>query len=474
MAQATAYKSVVKNAAYIFFIKLFPALASIAVLILYSRKLPQEDYGLYQDFWVKLLLLGTLAYAGLPVTIITYPAEVLKHFIQRINFRQGSLYAIWFLVCGITLVFFLQKHQLPIILSVAALALYVIHSVQEALIMACKRMNGLLLTNTIYGVFFLYLHIVMMENYKLSTLLGFLLGGMTLRAIVLSFLLSMYYRHIQASVPEGLNLSTVRRLWLHLGFYDLIQTSFRYIDKFILSAIIPAGLFAIYFNGSQSAEVPLLPYLLGAVANSVLIHLSSEHKNKAAGYKLLSVSGRLLSCIVFPLFFFLFFFSRELFLVIFTNRYIESVPVFMIALLVLPLRAYNYTTLLQHLHQGAAINKGAIFDLICAVALMYPLYRLLGLPGVALSIVVSTYIQVGYYIWHTRSILKVPISALLPLKTWLIQFMIFGALLYIVHWSTKGILNEKNALLLGFVSMVAVSIGSLYLTYRKTKELKVD
>ena len=470
MTQGTVYKSVFKNTAYIFFIKLFPAFASVIVLILYSRNLSPEDYGNYQDFWVKLLLLGTIAYAGLPVTIITYSPDVIQYFAKQIRKKHVLLFSFWFVIWTALFAAFQTKLQLPILLSAGLLLMYVVHSIQEALLMVSRRMKGLLTVNFIYAIYFLLIHFLLLKNYDLILLLWLLLTGMLVRSVLLFLLIIPAYNQLDET-PLQINLpGNLKNLWLHLGLYDLLQTIFRYIDKFLLASFLSASLFAIYFNGSQPAEIPFLPYLLGAVANAVLIQLSDKHLDQSQSYRLLYVSGKLLSCIVFPLFFFLWFFADNIFTVVFTEKYVASVPIFMTAILVLPLRAYNYTTLLQHLHKGAIINKGAILDLLLALTLLYPFYYLLGLQGVAFAFVMSTYIQVGYYLWHVSRLINVSVMQLLPLKNWMIKFAGFGTFMFCLHYLLAENFEQKWMLATGFVTTVFVISISLIFQLKVLKK----
>lgn len=467
MAQGTVYKSVLKNAAYIFFIKLFPAFASIIVLVLYSRNLPQTDYGNYQELWVKILLFGTLAYIGLPVTIITYSADFIKYFFRQIRPRHVVLYALWALLCVGTFGYFMFHLGLPVWLLVALPLLYAGHAVQEALLMASKKMTRLLVVNAMYALYFLGVHVAFLEGYDLIRLLQWLSLGMLVRLVLLTLLVVLVYKRVEVQHLTADALHQAQKLWMHLGLYDLIQTLFRYVDKFILVHLLSAGLFAVYFNGVQSAEVPLLPYLLGAVASSLLLQLSDKTHAATQSFQLLRESGKLLSCIVFPLFIFLFLFAEEIFVLVFTEKYLDSVSVFRAAICVLPLRSYNYTTMLQHLHRGAIINKGAILDLLLAVALMYPFYQWWGIVGVAFAFVLSTYLQVVYYLWQTARLASVQLVQLLPLKNWVLKLLGCSMLLFTLDYLLQSA-TPSVRLGVGVVAMALIMMVSLKLELRRS------
>jgi O-antigen/teichoic acid export membrane protein len=469
LEQGTAYKSVIKNAAYIFLIKLFPAIAFFAITILYSRELPREPYGDYQNFWVKLLLLGTLAYAGLPVTIITYSAGVIKNLYGQLRAKHLAIYLFWLTGWCVLFSYLLYTGlQLSVLLSLGLLVMYVVHAVQEALLMASKRMKALVVLNFVYALYFLFIHLQALDDYQLETLLTYLLAGMVVRGVLLAMVIYLIYQRVKPEALQDAARSKVRNLWLHLGAYDLMQNIFRFMDKFILSVLLSAGLYALYYNGAF--EIPLLPYLLGAVSSSVLVQLAGRDKElRDNSHVLMYESGKLLACIVFPLFFFLLFFSRELFIMVFTEKYLQSVPIFIVMLFLLPLRAYNYTTLLQHHHKGAIINKGALLDLLLALSLMYPIYKALGLPGIALSFVISTYIQVGYYLHHTSKTTAVPVVQLLPFKNWLIKLLLFGGMLFLLKcFLTEG-LGQRMVLGLGATAGMLLCIVSFLLELRSHK-----
>ena len=74
---------------------------------------------------------------------------------------------------------------------------------------------------------------------------------------------------------------------------------------------------------------------------------------------------------------------------------------------------------------------GSLIDIVIALILMISLYPFMGSRGIALSIVISTYCQVFYYLWHSAAILKIPVSRLLPVQNLVIKFGIMF-ILYLV------------------------------------------
>jgi O-antigen/teichoic acid export membrane protein len=471
LSQTVAYRSFLRSAAYIFAVKLFPAIANIAVLILFSRWLPESDYGHYQNFWVRLLLLGTVACAGLPVFILTYSVASLRYLFLQLKARHFMLWTTWVVICALV-AGWLESNDpgTPFILVGLLLACYVINAIQEALIMASGKFRAIAIVSILYSVAFLLLHVLIFrQGYDLTTLLSFLLTAMVLRIIALVPSCLKLFRSREKEEFVNQDIPKARSLWMHLGFYDVSQVVFRWLDKFVVSLIVASGISAIYFNGS--IDIPFLPLLLGAAGSAVLIQLAKTNSNDDAGpVALMNTSGRLLSCIVFPLFYFFLCFRHELFSVVLTDKYSDSVPIFFASLFVLPLRAYSFTTLLQNRKQGALINKGAVMDLVIAIALIYPLYRLLGLPGIAFSFVVSTYIQSAYYLYHTSRIFKVNAGRLIPFTNWLLKLLVLGLLFSAIHYLLTICATPEIILALGAALTLLVVMILAALEYKLLKQ----
>jgi O-antigen/teichoic acid export membrane protein len=159
--------------------------------------------------------------------------------------------------------------------------------------------------------------------------------------------------------------------------------------------------------------------------------------------------GKLLGTIAFGCFFFFVVFSREVFMVVFSAKYLAATSIFICTLLALPARAYNFTALLQIHGKGNTINKGVLIDAIVAIIFFIPLYFLLGLKGVALSFVLGTYAQAAYYLIQAAKLSDRPLLQLIPLQNWLLKFLLLGGFMLVLHASLRHFFDEKVTLLAG-------------------------
>ncbi len=227
----------------------------------------------------------------------------------------------------------------------------------------------------------------------------------------------------------------------------------------------------MYFNGTT--EIPFLPILFSAVSSAAVQHWANNRLANESHSKipLLHYSSRILSSIMFPLFFFFVLFRIEFLSVVFSPDYISAAWIFVCTQLVLPVRAYPFTALLQSEHRGDIINKGAVIDFILACILMYPLYLLMGLPGVALSFVISTYWQSAYYLIQTSKIIKLPIAALIPGGTLIRKFLLYGTIMFIAFTLIKIVFNSTWSIFIsGAITLLTLTFVSLWYDWNKSNK----
>lgn len=472
LQRAKNNNGLVSNSFFIFLIRFFPSLAILLVVVFFSRNLSQHEYGSYQNFWVQLYLLGAIAIIGIPAFVLTYSPEFVKSIIQKISSSTYVKIIAWIVLVGAVFSWLrYQDVQLPWYISTGFFIVYSLNAISEAMLIVCRRFGFLLIINGFYTLVFLLLHYwVLIDEHTMGQLFSYLLLLGTTRLIISAIAARYHLSTISGSGSEQYTMADIRSLWRHIGIYDAFNRFITWIDKFAVSLIFTASVSAVYFNATY--DIPFLPLLLGAVGGAALMQMSglkSEDNDKGA-ILISNHTARLLSAVVFPLFFFLFVFREELFTVLLTAKYAESVPIFAVTVFIVPLRAYNFTSILQNRHKGKVINMGALLDAIIAFGLMYPLYQLYGLLGIALSFVISSYIQGAYYLYQTGKILKTSIKELIPLKNWLIKLIVFSTTFISTHYLLSERFNDGNVLLLGGILMVITLLITLVIELRTPTE----
>ncbi len=441
MSQPQEHRSLFGHSFRIFLIRFSGTFASLVVMIGFSHMLPPAAYGLYQSFWVQLTLLSSIAGLGLGLLIFTYPPDVLKQLLRQLRPVHYFLYGLLLVIAGLAFTL-LRYQQLGDWISKGYLSFlffifYTISILLEAFVIVIRKYRLLIGTGVCYALAFITTGWwIQQQGFTMEKFLTCLLPFSFLRMLLLFRPFLAFVNDKTESKPQPFRTKEVLYLWMHLGFYDLLSVTILWLDKFVVSVVATAGTAAIYFNGAY--DIPFIPVALSAVSNATLMQLNyaKQHKDKA---RLMQQAGKMLSCVVYPIFFLLLIYSHEFITVVFSDKYSTSVPIFMCAILILPIRAYSNTTILQNLHRGRLINIGVLLDFVVALTLVVPLYYLMDLPGIALSFVISTYVQVTFYLYYSAKLLKVPMLSMIPLKNWLFKASFFAVLVLVLHFCLSGL-----------------------------------
>lgn len=472
LQRAENSNTVIGNSFLIFLIRFFPSLAALVVVIVFSRYTSEDVYGSYQNFWVRLYLLSAVATLGIPAFLLTYTPQFTRYLFSTLKAGHYIAIVLWMIAVAASFAFLHHATAgMPVYIAFLFFLLHCLNAISETLLIVARKFGLLLWVNVLYTIAFLALHYgVLTGSYDVESLFLYLLlpvGGKLLITGLSSF---SFTGVVELPGEQEYSKTDIRSLWLHIGIYDVLQRVFTWIDKFIISILFTASVSAMYFNGTY--DIPFLPLLLGAVSSAALLQLASRGRkdDNPSAILVANLTARILSAVVFPLFFFLFYFREELFHVLLTIKYADSVPIFAVTVFIVPLRAYNFTSILQNRHKGRIINTGALLDIIVACALMYPLYQWLGLVGIALSFVISSYVQGAYYLHHTARVLHTNVAAIIPMVNWAVKLIGFGLLFIVIHYLLHQAFNETIVLFLGSLVLAVTLAASLAIEFRASKK----
>jgi O-antigen/teichoic acid export membrane protein len=431
-----------------------PVVVLTLIVIIYSRKLSFDDYGKFQSIWMYANIVNVIISFGLPAVILSTNLNFLFSFLRNNQKKIKFFYSLLW-VCGLTLFFFVAKNfntSLKFLL-IAFIVIQNISTIAETLLIKRQGEKISFAINFIYSAFFLGWHIYVLQiNYSLDHLIR----GICILSI--AKLIAMFLVPAKKEIHEKtIDEKHFFKHWAYLGITDIIGVFAKWMDKIILWYLLTATDFAIFFNGS--IEIPLFGLLISVTGSFLLIEISQNTKLTGKIIKLYRESFTMLSTIVFPLFFFLFFFREELFSFIFKDKYNASLPIFVICLFGLPLRINNYSTILQCFAKGNKILLGSILDIVIALILMLILYPLIGTRGLALAIVLSTFCQVIYYLWHSAKTLNTSIFQLIPLLKLITRFGILFALYFVLFFVLSGVELKIKLLTGAIVTTLIVSAG---------------
>lgn len=453
----------------IFLSKASNTIALSLVFFYFSHNLTPSQYGGYQNFWTQFYVLNAIGSIGFSTLVFAYSQEQLLTLFTRLKARHYLLFGFFLLLvaCGFG---YLQLNN-GVNLFLPAIIFFVLQTVSvmlDTLLTVFKKFKLLVAINFLYAFLLIGVHLFAIDTeHQLN--FYHLFSGLAIIALLKCVILGIAANKSLYAVPQlqetaSLPIVGFKQLWLHLYVFDVIQITVLWIDKLAVSLLLSKEISAIYQNGTFN--IPFLPVIIAAVASASFIQITTTNDRKEQ-IGIMNNMGMILSQVVYPIFFFFLFFSEEFIVFFLSEKYVASIPIFICSLMVLPLRAFNYTGLLKRYGKGSIINKGAILDIVVALLVMYPLYVLLGLKGVALSFVISTYIESTYYLHHTARLLGVKILDIIPLKYWIFRFIFYGLLTFVLHKMLVHYFSPLPAMLIGMGILGIFIVSNLLITKKK-------
>jgi len=244
---------------------------------------------------------------------------------------------------------------------------------------------------------------------------------------------------------------------LPLAFTSLIGLVGSMIDRYLITLSYTTSQFAIYTVGA--IELPLDVIFQGSVANVLrtkIPRLVVEEKFSEIT-TLISEATRKLALIVLLIFMYLLFYGKDFIVILFTDKYIESVDVFMIYLMLTPLHIFILSVVPQSFGLTGIGFKVATFTITSNVILSLILLKTVGFLGPAISTVATTYMSITIYLFIVRKLLGKKIIDFVPvidiLKVLLLCLLLLAILrnVHITHLMTADFFINGIIYVLSFV-----------------------
>ncbi len=397
--------------------------------MLLVRLLSAHDYGTYQQLALANSLTAAVLLLGLPTSIFYFHARVdgarrtsLQVQTMSMLGMLGLLGAVVLIVGAWPISHILHNPEIVPLLPVVALA--------GALTMGSEGFISFLIVGDRYR---LALGFEVGETVlRVLLMITPLLLGYGLRGLVVALLVYAALRYLGRIGTLYALRDRAARGWRKLLFareqlaysMPLAATSWvsvvaGMLDRTIIAMFFSTVDFAIYTVGAL--EIPLDVIFQASVADvmrATLPRLIAEGKD-AEIRRLLSEAVRKLALIVLPSFVFLWLFARPFITVLFTTRYLQSVHVFRIYLLLLPLHMFVLSMVPQAYGETRVNFRIASFVSAVHAVLSLALLKWIGFYGPAISGVLSAYLRSGLFAWANLRLTRSRLSQIVP----------FGALL---------------------------------------------
>ena len=450
---------------YVAISSLLKFIVQLIIVILYSRNLSLTDYGIYQFIWMFINFFSIVGLFGLTTLMLSTPLQTLKAWIKinskllLITFISLNTIAVLFLFMYGTYFSALEKSLLAVLLLLQNVSL-----IAESVAVKNEQEKKSLYANVIYTLIYAFVHLYLLYNtFSVTVLLWFVVLATFIKCAML--ISGSKLQNYESYHPE-----TIGKEWLMLGLNDVLGVIVKWLDKWLVLLFLPAAQFAIYFNGTY--EIPVFMIILSAVGSVSLVGFSKIKVDQNNQLKILfERSSLFMASIVLPAFWFFLFYAEDFILTVFSNKYSEAIPIFKVSILILPVRIIYSTTVLQVYKRTDLILKGSLLDIIVAVLLMILLYPVLQMKGLALAFVISTYIQVAYYLWHTGKLIKENVSNFFPVRSLIMilagSCILMAACSYSIHSA-----NIYIRLFIGAAVCSILILTSLFTLRKKFKFFK--
>jgi O-antigen/teichoic acid export membrane protein len=426
------------DAAVLAAVALLTQLAGIGGTIALARLLPLGEFGLYQQLLLLYGLAAPLLFGGIPAALSYYLSRAETDE-ERRGWTFDATVALGVLGIVFAGVLVLLRNPLAEVLhekgelatAIALLAPYAVTTflaatLPNALIPTGRaRLSALLsaASAVVYLAVVITTAVVEPDVRALALAMG--VSG-TFSAVVALVAIGRVvgYRvrwhglpgRIRRFLGYGLPLALTALAGL-LGFQ---------FDRLVVAAQFSPETFAIYAVGA--VELPVASIVAQSVNSVLLPRLAVLHRDGdlASLAALWREAIRKTALILLPLFVVCMILADDLVRIAFGARFDESVAIFRIYLLLMPLRVATYGLIPMAIGR-TRVNLSASFvvlgaNVVLALALVGPL----GLKGPAIATVVATALTVGYYLIRLRGLLELRVSALFPWRVVATTLLVAG------------------------------------------------
>lgn len=465
-------KNLIGNSFSLFGIRLAILIVGLVGMIVYSHNLLPEDYAQYQFLLITLSIFIAFGSLGISAVIFNFSSDGFSAFFRNLKSANKLKYVT--LMLALSLCFagiLIWKNNLGgqgffvfFLLCLFSISAFVLENI--LLIYPAKKVQ--LITNWLYASLWLAAHYwILKAEFNLLYLAIIWTVLVALKSLVLFFVFNFQYKKEIPAFAEVSSIQVQKETWWHLGFYEIFQLIVKQMDKFILSFMTSAQVAATYYNGR--IEIPFLPAILSAVRNAALVQLKKSQEQTEKLVQTVRHAFQVLSTIGIAVTAFGIAYSEDLIITLFSDKYSTAVPIFITTLLILPAQyCISLSYVLQYKEKAQLINKGAFLDFFLTLILLYPFYFYFDILGIVLAVLVSTYIQSFYYLYHASKITRVQILKFLPLKDYLIKCLLFGILAFGLQYC--GSLIFTHLFNLGMGSIVGFFIVAWFLKRDLKKE----
>ncbi|HEX9652791.1 MAG TPA: oligosaccharide flippase family protein [bacterium] len=418
--------SLSQKAAIIVFSRAVTITTQMLSLVILTRVLSKENFGLLSFLLLGYSTVVTLAQLGLPESIFYFFERVPVTARKSLALLTGKALLLTGLGASVILIamnflapvwgFAVNGLFFPFILM-AFLELPTL--VLPNLLLAIHRAKDAAWFNVIVGILqFTAMVVPALLGHPLSVIVAALMGYSVLRFAISALLFLRHFKGSPEPLPKGL-LREQFHYSIPLGISQILWGLNRQIDKYVVAAFLPVAVYSEYVVGSW--EIPLLPAIAYSVASVMMPQLVSFHLKgqKTELLRLWNKSIEKVSIIVLPLVLLFMVAAEELITVFFSEKYLAAVVPFRIYTLIILQRVAAYSSMLKAVGETRVIFSTAVYLLVINLVLSVPLVVWLGMAGPPLAALAANMFTWWYALDKIKRCHGVSMAAVFPFGVYL-------------------------------------------------------
>ncbi|MES2663455.1 MAG: oligosaccharide flippase family protein [Pseudomonadota bacterium] len=417
-----------------------------ALSILLARFLSKDEYGTYLHLHLIMNIAMWAFMLGIPHSVYFFLPKA-RHKARFILMTLGIISTIAILVAGSTALFMdgistvLNNPDLPqfAILIGLIIVFTIPTTVFEPLMISADRVNTFIRVDFIFNIsYFWVIFIPIWMDFSLLELFNVLVVYHSLQAIVVLFFMFQTQSRMQDD-PTGLTCTIKDQFGyaLPIGVSQGVFELAKYGDKIIVSNFFNPATYAVYARGAM--EIPVINIINNTVDNLLMpkfIQIFESHNTRGL-LDFWHRSIRILACLMYPCFFFLVFTAHLLIPALYSDKYLDSVPIFQIYSCTILFRVSTYNVIVRVIGKTGIMARVALISEILSLAITFTLVHFFGLIGAPIATVIGTAIVVGGYLYNICFELNISWRDIFPWKS-LLSIAVLSAApllpLYPLHW----------------------------------------
>jgi O-antigen/teichoic acid export membrane protein len=204
-----------------------------------------------------------------------------------------------------------------------------------------------------------------------------------------------------------------------LGIATSLNQLHQYVGQIIISAQLGVVALAVYSVASY--KVPIVRIARGAVGDAIFPDMvrqaASDQGDKLRLWKRGNIAY---SCLILPVFLVLFWYADVLIPLVFTDRYVDAVPIFRVLLLIMPIEAIEMNSPLRAANRTTELLFGNLILLTSNLVCIFVFFRYfpeIAILGPAVGLVFGSCVERIFMAWRITRFFKVSLGNLLKWRS---------------------------------------------------------